>query len=64
MQNIQLHHWLKLKQRIDMFRVEQTLQLWNSLPDPVKQIESRERFVAELGRRYLDRIIVAGDGKF
>ncbi|KAG8275124.1 hypothetical protein J6590_093434 [Homalodisca vitripennis] len=29
--------------------------LWNSLPNPVKQIESRERFVAELRRRYLDR---------
>ncbi|KAG8290087.1 hypothetical protein J6590_090616, partial [Homalodisca vitripennis] len=35
-------------------------RLWNSLPDPVKQIESRERFVAELRRRYLDRMIVAG----
>ncbi|KAG8338153.1 hypothetical protein J6590_005694 [Homalodisca vitripennis] len=30
--------------------------------DPVKQIESRERFVAELRRRYLDRMIVAGGG--
>ncbi|KAG8307193.1 hypothetical protein J6590_028467 [Homalodisca vitripennis] len=25
-------------------------RLWNSLPDPVKQIESRKRFVAELRR--------------
>ncbi|KAG8261455.1 hypothetical protein J6590_071786 [Homalodisca vitripennis] len=37
-------------------------KLWNSLLDSVKQIESRERFVAELRRRYLDRMIVAGGG--
>ncbi|KAG8267947.1 hypothetical protein J6590_039332 [Homalodisca vitripennis] len=37
-------------------------RLWHSLPDHVKQIESRERFVAELRRRYLDRMIVAGGG--
>ncbi|KAG8299237.1 hypothetical protein J6590_105838, partial [Homalodisca vitripennis] len=34
-------------------------RLWNSLPDPVKQIESRKRFVVELRRRYLDRHLPA-----
>ncbi|KAG8306849.1 hypothetical protein J6590_037440 [Homalodisca vitripennis] len=37
-------------------------RLWNSLPDTVKQIESRKRFVAELRRKYLDRMIGAGGG--
>ncbi|KAG8249604.1 hypothetical protein J6590_015097 [Homalodisca vitripennis] len=36
--------------------------LWTSLPDPAKQIESRERFVAELRRRYLDRMLVVDGG--
>ncbi|KAG8330188.1 hypothetical protein J6590_068799 [Homalodisca vitripennis] len=36
-------------------------RLWKSLPDSVKQIESRE-IVAELRRRYLNRMIVAGGG--
>ncbi|KAG8314390.1 hypothetical protein J6590_093622 [Homalodisca vitripennis] len=31
-------------------------------PHQIKQIESRERFVVELRRIYLDRMIVAGDG--
>ncbi|KAG8322731.1 hypothetical protein J6590_018116 [Homalodisca vitripennis] len=37
-------------------------RLWNSLPDSVKQTESRQRFVAELRRRYLYRMIMAGGG--
>jgi len=37
-------------------------RLWNDLPKRIKQIESRERFVAELRKRFLDRMVAAGDG--